>query len=427
MDDFARKISTFSRDRLALLCTEFKARLDRVESASREPIAIVGMACRFPGGVTDADSYWELLRKGVDAITEVPPDRWDVDAFYDPDPDAPGKTYSRVAGHLDEVARFDPFFFNISPREAVSLDPQYRLLLEVTWEALENAGLNPQELRGSRTAVIVGIGADDYAKIQVRSADPDSITAYTGTGNAYCYGAGRLSYFLGLHGPNFPVDTACSSSLVATHVACRSLRTRECDLAIAGGVHLILSPIGSIFLSKARALSPTGRCRTFDASADGFTRGEGCGIIVLKRLSDALADRDRIHAIIRGSAINHDGPSSGFTVPNGMAQRAVIQAALKDAGVGPLDVSFVEAHSTSTSLGDPIEVRALAAVLGRGAGRTADHPLALGAVRRTLATLSRRRAWLIDETVLALQQPGDPPQVHLKEVNPRSRSTTGPS
>lgn len=426
MTDFATRISQYSPGRLKLLCTELKARVDQLENARPEPVAIVGMACRFPGA-RDLESFWELLHNGVDAIGETPFDRWPVENFYDPDPNAPGKIYCKQGGFLDDIDRFDPSFFNISPREALSLDPQYRLLLEVTWQALEDAGQNPLELRGSRTGVFIGVGTDDYAKIQIRSCEPESITTYTGTGNAYCYGVGRLSYFLGLQGPNFPIDTACSSSLVVTHLGCQSLRARECDLALAGGVHLMLSPVGTIFLCRSRALSPDGRCKTFDAQADGFVRGEGCGVIVLKRLSDALASGDRIYALIRGSAVNHDGPSSGFTVPNGPAQQAVIQETLNAAAAKATDLDYVEAHGTGTSLGDPIEVRSIAAVLGRKAGRASDKPLILGSVKTNFGHLESAAgiAGLI-KTALSLQHEEIPPHLHLKKVNPNIALEDGP-
>jgi acyl transferase domain-containing protein len=427
VNDFAKRIAGFSPARLALLCSELQAKLDSIGAAAAEPIAVVGMACRFPGGADDPHSYWELLENGFDAVSEIPRDRWDVDAFYDPDPEAPGKMYCRRGGFLQNVDGFDPQFFNISPREAVSLDPQHRLLLEVAWEALENSGHSPGEVRGSLTGVFVGIGADDYAKLQVRSAPPESVTPYTGTGNAYCYGAGRVSFFLGAQGPSFPIDTACSSSLVAAHLACQSLRLRECNLGIVAGVHLMLSPIGSIFLSRARALAPDGRCKTFDARADGYVRGEGCGVVILKRLSDAVAANDRILALIRGSAVNHDGPSSGFTVPNGQAQQAVIKAALAAGGVEPRDVGYVEVHGTGTALGDPIELRALAAVLGRAAGRAADEPLAIGSVKTNIGHLEPAAgiAGLI-KAILALQHGAIPPHLHLEHVNPHVALEAGP-
>lgn len=427
MSDFAKRVANFSPARLTLLCAELHSKLEALEAVQREPIAVVGMGCRLPGGVTDPESYWKLLAGAVDAVTEIPRDRWDVDAFYDPDPEAPGKMYCKHGAFLNDIDRFDPQFFNISPREAVSLDPQHRLLLETTWQALEDAGQNPLELRSTAAGVFVGIGADDYAKVQIRSAPAESITPYTGTGNAYCYGAGRLSFFLGIQGPCLPVDTACSSSLVAAHLACQSLRAKECNLAIVGGVHLMLSPVGGIFLSKARALAPDGRCKTFDARADGYTRGEGCGVLVLKRLSDALASGDRIHAVIRGSAVNHDGPSSGFTVPNGQAQQAVIKAALLASGVSPERVGYVEVHGTGTPLGDPIELRALSAVLGSAAGRSADAPLMVGSVKTNIGHLEPAAGIAgLMKLILALKKGAIPAHLHLQRINPHIDMSSGP-
>ncbi|MDF5730187.1 MAG: polyketide synthase, partial [Rhizonema sp. PD38] len=346
-----------STQRMLLALKEARSKLEAFEQGKTEPIAIIGDGCRFPGGANDPETFWKILQDGVDAIAEIPHDRWNIDTYYDPNPDTKGKMYTRSGGFLEQVDQFDPQFFGISPREAVSMDPQQRLLLEVSWEALERAGIAPNSLVGSKTGVFVGIGQNDYAQLQM-NGDPTSISAYDGTGNGFCFASGRLSYVLGLQGPNIAIDTACSSSLVAVHQACQSLRTGECDLALAGGVHLILSPQVTIFLSRTQALSPDGRCQTFDAAANGFARGEGCGVLVLKRLSDAVASRDNILGLIRGSAVNHDGRSSGFTVPNGSAQQAVIRSSLANAKVEPASINYVEVHGTGTSLGDPIEVRA---------------------------------------------------------------------
>ncbi len=426
MTTFTQKIAEYSRARLVLLCAELQERVEAAERSKSEPIAIVGMGCRFPGGVTDPSSFWRLLKGGVDAITDVPRDRWDVDGYYDADPSVPGKMYCRKGGFLDRVDAFDPEFFNISPRETLSLDPQHRLLLEVVWEALEDAGRDPQSLNGSRTGVFVGIGTDDYAKLQVRDLDAKDVSVYSGIGNAYCYAAGRISHILGLHGPCLPIDTACSSSLVAIHLACQSLRERECDAALAGGVQLILAPFAPIFLSKARALAPDGHAKTFDASADGFCRGEGCGVIVLKRLSDALASGDRIHALVRGTAVNHDGHSSAFTVPNGMAQQEVIRAALARGQVSPLDVGYVEAHGTGTSLGDPIEVRSLAAVYGKAVGRL-EEPLVIGSVKTNFGHLEGAAGIAgLMKTVLSMQHGVIPPHLNFKEANPHIPLDDGP-
>ena len=387
------------------------------ERSKTEPIAIIGLGCRFPGGADTPEAFWRLLKEGGDAVREVPSDRWDLKAYFDPNPESPGKMYTRFGGFLDQVDTFDPKFFGISPREAVSLDPQQRLVLEVSWEALERAGLSPLELSGSRTGVFIGIGNNDYFQLQTKNGDPTKIDAYTGSGGGLCFAAGRLSYCLGLQGPSMIIDTACSSSLVAVHLACQSLRLRESDMALAGGVNLMLSPDVFIYLCKIKALAADGQCKAFDAAADGFVRGEGCGVIVLKRLSDALNDRDNILAIIVGSAVNQDGRSSGLTVPNGLAQQALIRSALANAKVEPLHVSYIEAHGTGTLVGDPIEANALGAVLGLG--RRKDLPLLIGSVKTNLGHLEAAAgiAGLI-KTVLALQHKEIPPNLHFKELNP---------
>jgi myxalamid-type polyketide synthase MxaC len=410
-------------DRRALLhnalqkLQEMQARVDQLERTRIEPIAIIGLGCRFPGGVDDPDRYWALLRDGVSAVREVPPDRWDVDAYYDPDPEAPGKSYTRFGGFLDQIDRFDPQFFGISPREAVTLDPQQRLVLEVGWEALEHAGeAAPARLRGSRTGVFVGAGSSDYAQLQM-SVGVEGIDAYTGSGAGLCFVAGRLSYCLGLQGPSLSVDTACSSSLVAVHLACQSLRASECDMALAGGVNIIAKPDLFVYLSKVKALAADGRSKVFDAAADGFVRGEGCGMIVLKRLSNALADGDTVLAVIRGSAVNQDGASSGLTVPNGPAQQAVITEALARGRVSAGDIDYIEAHGTGTALGDPIEIGALVGALA--SNRSADRPVMLASVKTNLGHLEAAAgiAGLI-KVVLALQHGEIPPHLHFQRLNP---------
>jgi len=387
-----------------------------------EPIAVVGLGCRFPGEASDPESFWRLLRDGVDAITEVPPDRWDVDAYYDPDPDAPGKMYTRHGGFVRDIGRFDAPFFGISPREAAGMDPQQRLLLEVGWEALEHAGMAPERLMGSRTGVFVGISSADYAQLHLRRGDP-AVDAYFGTGNALSVAAGRLSYILGLQGPSLSVDTACSSSLVAVHLACQSLRSGECGLALAGGVNAILSPVATVNFCRARMLAADGRCKTFDASADGYVRSEGAGIVVLKRLSDALAAGDTVLAVIRGAAVNQDGRSGGLTVPNGPAQEALIREALSAAGMAPAEVSYVEAHGTGTSLGDPIELKALCAVLGEG--RPAERPILVGSVKTNLGHLEAAAgvAALV-KVVLSLHHRQIPPHLHFHQLNPHVPAET---
>ncbi|MDF5720952.1 MAG: amino acid adenylation domain-containing protein [Rhizonema sp. PD37] len=397
--------------------TNARSKLDAIEQARTEPIAIVGMGCRFPGGVNNPEAFWHLLYEGRHATKEVPSNRWDIDFYYDPDPEVPGKMYTRYGGFLNEVDKFDPQFFGISPREATSIDPQQRLLLEVTWEALENASIAVEGLRGSQTGVFIGVGFDDYSQLSINSGDPTCIDAYTLLGNSQSIAVGRLSYILGLQGPTMQLDTTCSSSLLGVHLACSSLRSRECNLAIAGGVNLMLSPTTTIGFCKLKALAPDDRCKSFDADADGYVRGEGCGIIVLKRLSEAIADGDNILATIRGSAVNHDGQSNGLTAPNGSAQEAVIRQALFNAGVEPTQIQYVEAHGTGTPLGDPIEVLALGKVLAQG--RSEGDRLAIGSVKTNIGHLEAAAGIAsLMKVVLALQHKLIPPTLHLKQPNP---------
>lgn len=394
---------------------EARNKIEALERQKNEPIAIIGMGCRFPGGANSPEAFWELLSRGKEAIVPVPSQRWDAEAYYDENPDLPNKTYARYGGFIDAVDQFDPQFFGMTPREAIALDPQQRLLLEVSWEALENAGIAPQKLTGTQTGVFVGIGLDDYAKRQIKQQIP--IDAYTGSGNAFCFASGRLSYFLGLQGPSLAIDTACSTSLVTVHLACQSLRNRESNLALAGGVSLMLSPEVTLYLSKTRALSPDGRCKTFDKDANGYVRGEGCGMVVLKRFSDAISDGDNILGVIRGSAVNQDGPSSGLTVPNGSAQMAVIRQALENAKVKPEQISYLEAHGTGTALGDPIEVRGINNVLCKD--RSTDNPLMVGSVKTNIGHLeiAAGMASLL-KVILSLKNQEIPPHLHFKELNP---------
>jgi acyl transferase domain-containing protein len=414
MDSASNQNEYEERLKSALLALQ-KARLqlETLKQAQIEPIAILGIGCRYPGNANDPESFWNMLVNGFDAITEVPVERWDIDAYYDPDLLAPGKICTRWGGFLRDIDKFDSHFFGISPREALSMDPQQRLLMEVSWNALEHANQNPSNLGGSQTGVFVGVTVNDYVNLLNTKVDQSQIDAYHITGNALNSIAGRLSYSLGFQGPSLVVDTACSSSLVAIHLACQSLRSRECNLALAGGVNLILSPEYSISASKANMLAPDGRCKTFDARADGFVRSEGCGVIILKRLSDARADGDNILAVILGSAVNHGGFSSGLTVPNKLAQEALIRSALKNAGVEPAKVQYVEAHGTGTSLGDPIEVRALASVFSEG--RSTQSPFWLGSVKTNIghAESASGVAGLI-KTVLALHHEEIPPHLHFE-------------
>jgi myxalamid-type polyketide synthase MxaE and MxaD len=403
-------------ERALLAVRDLRGKLAELQGAAREPIAVVGMACRFPGGVSSPESYWERLQAGFDGVTEVPPSRWAVDDYFDADPDAPGKAYTRWGGFLEGVDRFDAPFFRLSPREVTAMDPQHRLALEVSWEALEQAGIDPDTLDGAPGGVFLGISTNDYAAILGAGGD-EAFDAYCATGNALNAAAGRLSYFYGLQGPCLAVDTACSSSLVAVHLACRSLRSNECNLALAGGVNLILTPHGHIALSKTRSVSPTGRCRTFDAQADGYVRGEGCGFVVLKRLADARRDGDEILALVRGSAVGQDGRSGGLTVPNGKAQQTLIRKALDDAGLRPSEIGLLEAHGTATTLGDPIEIRAAGAVLGEG--RAPEDVLHIGSVKANIGHLESAAgiSGLI-KAVLCLRHGQIPPQPHFSKINP---------
>ena len=405
-----------SQQRILNALKEARERLDAAERQKHEPIAIVGMGCRFPGGVDSPDSYWQLLVNGVDAMTTVPADRWDLDEYYDPDPDAPGKMYVRKGGFVNKIDQFDPQFFRISPREATSLDPQQRLLLEVAWESLEDAGQSADAVRGSDTGFFIGLSWHDYER-NAYGMNPVRLDAYSAMGNTQSIAVGRLAFVLGAHGPTVLLDTACSSSLVAVHAACQSLRLGETRMALAGGVNLMISPLSTIFCCKIKALAPDSRCKTFDAAADGYARGEGCGIVVLKRLSDAIADRNHIRAIIRGTAINHDGPASGLTVPNRAAQQLVIEAALRNGRVDPLDVGYIEAHGTGTALGDPIEIGALGDALGRG--RNADRPLRVGSVKTNFGHLEAAAGIAgLMKAVLAIECDRIPPHLHFQNPGP---------
>ncbi|WP_424097234.1 SDR family NAD(P)-dependent oxidoreductase [Moorena producens] len=381
-----------------------------------ESIAIIGMGCRFPGGADNPASFWTLLSQGIDAISEIPSERWNIEQYYDPNPETPGKMYTRYGGFVGQLQEFDSHFFNIAPIEAISLDPQQRLLLEVSWEALEHAAYAPQQLAKTQTGVFMGICSNDYGQ-GLTSRDVTEIDAYLATGNAHSTATGRLSYFLGLTGPSIAVDTACSSSLVSVHLACTSLRNGECHLALAGGVNRIISPEYTINFSRARMLSPDGRCKTFDAGADGYVRSEGCGVVVLKRLSDAVADGDNILAVIRGTAINQDGHTSGLTVPNGPAQESVIRQALTNSGVQPEQVSYIEAHGTGTSLGDPIEVTALGNVFRES--HSSQQPMIIGSVKTNIGHLEAAAgiAGLI-KVVLQLQHQQIARHLHFHQPNP---------
>ena len=348
-----------------------------------EPIAIIGLGCRLPGDIHGPDALWDFLAAGRSAVGTVPDGRWQAFDDGTPQTGAALAHTTQWGSFLNDIDAFDAEYFSITPREADRIDPQQRLLLEVAVEAFEHAGIPAETLQRSQTGVFVGSCVSEYGYLASR--DLSKIDAWTGTGGALSIIANRLSYFLDLRGPSLTVDTACSSSLVAVHLACQSLRTGQSELAVAAGVNLILSPVVTRSFDAAEAMSPTGACHAFDAAADGFVRGEGCGVAVLKRLSDAIRDGDQVLAVVRGSAVNQDGRSNGLMAPNPTAQAAVLRAACTDAGIQPLEIDYVEAHGTGTLLGDPIEARALGAVYGRG--RQPDAPLLAGAVKTNLGHL----------------------------------------
>jgi 8-amino-7-oxononanoate synthase len=378
---------------------------------AQDAIAVIGMGCRFPGA-NNPEDFWQILHQGIDAISEVPQARW----LTGLNSSAANSLKSGWGGVIEQIDEFEPYFFGIAPKEATQMDPQQRLLLEVAWEALEQGGQAAEGLAGSRTGVFIGVSTNDHSRRLLNH--PDKLTAYVGTGSAGSIIANRLSYLLDLRGPSMAVDTACSSSLVAVHLAAQSLRHQECELAIAGGINLILLPDLTLALAEAEMMAADGRCKTFDANADGYVRGEGCGVIVLKRLKDALKDGDLIWGVIRGSGINQDGHSNGLTAPNGLAQQAVVREALKNAQVSPEQIGYIETHGTGTPLGDPIEVEALKAVLLEN--RSMEQPCVLGSVKTNIGHLEAAAgiAGLI-KVLLSLEHQEIPPHLHLKQLNPR--------
>ncbi|KAF8821366.1 putative type I fatty acid synthase, partial [Cardiosporidium cionae] len=390
---------------------------DSISSAptSGEAVAICGAACNFPGGSTSLESFWDLLIYGVDAITEVPRSRWDVDEFYDPDPDAEGKMYIRESGFIENAEMFDAAFFRIPPSEAKAMDPQQRLLLEIAYECLHNSGYNKEKLQHASFGVFVGCCANDWS--QVCSQMNSGINSYSATSHSASIIANRVSYSLALTGPSLTIDTACSSSLVAVHIAAQELRSGSCTGALACGVNLMLSPMVTVAFCKARMMAPDARCKTFDASANGYIRGEGIGAIFLKLLSSAENDRDKIHCVIRGTAINHGGKAASLTAPSSPSQQRVIEAAIRNAKIQPGDVQFIESHGTGTPLGDPIEVGALRSVFARD--RNMDSPLTVGAVKTNLGHLEGAAGIIsIIKAMLVLKYQEIPRNLHFEQLNP---------
>ena len=383
----------------------------------KERIAIIGVGCRFPGGVSSKDSLWKLLVEGREGIIEVPPDRWNVERYYDAEPGVAGKSIALRGGFIDAIDQFDPQFFGISPREAPYVDPQHRLLLETAWEAIEDAGLVLDFERGTDLGVFVGISHNDYQGIQSTQLDHFGIGPHSPTGSAHSIAANRISYCLNLRGPSVAMDTACSSALTAVHAACEHIWAGRGDAALAGGVTVMITPGGFIGFSQAAMLSPEGRCAAFDASASGFVRGEGAGMVLLKRLSQAIADGDPIHGVILGTSINQDGHTNGISLPSPEAQARLVQDACRDAGIAPEQIGFVEAHGTGTAVGDPIEAHALAEALCRN--RSADAPLPIGSIKTNLGHLETAAgiAGLL-KAMLVLKHRQIPPSLHFSTPNP---------
>ncbi|MEO0837186.1 MAG: polyketide synthase, partial [Cyanobacteria bacterium J06642_3] len=393
-----------------LALKQMQQKLEAIQQAKHEAIAVVGTGCRFPGA-NNPEEFWQLLVQGQDAISEVSAEHWAKNSYCNDGVNTPGKICTARGGFVPHLKEFDASFFRIAPKEAASLDPQQRLLLEVSWEALENAGIAPDSLQGSATGVFIGICGTDYWH-QLLNQEPNQIDAYLTTGNTHSLASGRLSHFYGCTAPSLSLDTACSSSLVAVHLAIKSLREKESNLAIAGGVNRLIAPEVSINFSQAKMLSPDGRCKTFDNSANGFVRSEGCGLVILKRLSDAIADCDPIKVVLLGSAVNQDGRTSSITTPNSLSQQAVIRQALANSKIEPQQISYLESHGTGTSLGDLIELEALSSVFKE------NERLVLGAVKTNIGHLESASgiASLI-KTILVLQQQTIPANLHLRSPN----------
>jgi hybrid polyketide synthase/nonribosomal peptide synthetase FtdB len=389
-----------------------------MEESKMEPIAIVGIGCRFPGGANNPESFWKLLQEGIDATTDIPKDRWDIQTFYDPDKSKPGKAYTCHGGFLEKVDEFDAQFFGISPREAAYMDPQQRILLEIVWEALEDAGIIPEKITGSNTGVYIGAFTLDYKILQLNSGSLEQIDTHTATGAMMTMVSNRISHIFDLRGPSLSVDTACSGSLVAVHLACQSIWNNQCSMAIAGGVNVITTPEYTIAESKGGFLSPEGRCKTFDTGADGYARGEGAGVVILKPLSQAIADNDFVYAVIRGTGVNQDGHTNGITVPRGESQENLMKEVYRNAGISPRQIRYIEAHGTGTPTGDPIEAKAIANAVA--ADLPPGEKCIVGSVKTNIGHLEAASgaAGLI-KSVLILQNKQIPAHLHLRNINPQ--------
>ncbi len=397
------------------MAMENYAGTNSAEKAENEPLAIVGMGVRLPGQSVDVESFWKFLAEGRSGIVEVPPDRWDLERYYHPDGAVPGTMVTKWGGFVENLEKFDARFWGITPREAMRMDPQQRWLLEVAWEAIEDAGVAPASLRGSKVGVFVGVSTQDYSGIQ--GVDISQTDAHTNSGITLSIASNRISYLLDLKGPSLSVDTACSSSLVGVSIACRQIWAGECDAALAGGVNVMCAPHATVGFSKASMLSPDGQCFAFDARANGYVRGEGAGMVYFKRLSQALQDNDRIYAVIRASVMNQDGHTSSMTVPGAEAQAAMLRRAYSEAGIPPENVVYMEAHGTGTPVGDPIELSALGRVLSEG--RDDDQPCLIGSVKSNIGHLEAGSgiAGLI-KAALVLHKNQVPPNANFVSPNP---------